>query len=91
MFELIITILVLWTGWRAYRSARAAGTWSNKKFALVMLLTLALCAVVSLPLLLISPETLQQHAVFATVTLVIAIGIGVTVLAIYAKRWKTPS
>ncbi len=88
MGSLIIGASVLWYGWRAYGSARRAGTWSNKKFLLVLLFLLGLSALVSLPLIFIPADTLQAHAGLVTASMVAVITAGVVSLAVYAKRWN---
>jgi magnesium-transporting ATPase (P-type) len=88
MISFIITALVLWTGWRAYVTARHEGTWSNKVFFMALLGIAALCALISLPIILISPGTLQAHEVLAIVCLLVVIAVGDTSLAVYLKQWR---
>src|ERR1700693_6228369 len=88
MISFIITLLVVWSGWQAYRKARQAGTWSNKQFLLTLLAALGLCAVISFPIIFISPKTMQAHEGLAVASILLAIAVGVTVITIYANRWR---
>jgi magnesium-transporting ATPase (P-type) len=88
MISFIITALVLWTGWRAYVSARHAGTWSNKVFFMALLGAAVLCVVISLPIIFISQSTLQAHEGLAITWLLLVVAVGDTSLAIFLKRWR---
>jgi peptidoglycan biosynthesis protein MviN/MurJ (putative lipid II flippase) len=88
MASVIITLMVLWIAWEAYRSSRRAGTWSTKQFLKILLAAVALCAAVSLPMIFVSPATLQAHEGLALASILVAIFAGVIVITIYAKRWK---
>jgi len=88
MSSVVVFLLVLGCGWRAYRDALRDGTWSNKQFLLTLLAAFGLCAVVSLPFFLISPETMQAHEGLAITSIVAAIFAGVTVITIYSNRWR---
>jgi hypothetical protein len=88
MIPLIVTLLVLWSGWRAYRNARRDGTWSNKQFLVTLLGALGLCAVISFPMIFVSPSTMQAHQGLSIASILLAIAVGVTWLTIYANRWR---
>jgi len=88
MIPLIITLLILGTGWRAYQNARRGGTWSNKQFLVTLLGTLGLGAVISLPIILVTAKTAQAHEGFFIVSLLLAIALGVILLTIYMNRWR---
>jgi hypothetical protein len=53
-----------------------------------LLATLGLCAVISFPIIFISPKTMQEHEGLAITSILLAIFVGVTVITIYANRWK---
>src|SRR5713226_5891903 len=88
MIPVIVLLLVLGCGWRAYRNARRDGTWSNKQFLVTLLAALGLCAVISFPIIFISPSTMQAHEGLAIASILLAIFVGVTLITIYANRWK---
>ena len=76
MIPLIITLLILGTGWQAYRKARRDGTWSNKQFLVTLLGVLAIAAVISLPIMLVPAKTAQAHEGFFVVSLLLVIALG---------------
>jgi magnesium-transporting ATPase (P-type) len=88
MVPAIVTLLILWCGWRAYRNARRDGTWSNKQFLVALLGALGLCAVILFPIIFISPMTMEAHEGLALVSILLAIFVGVTLLTIYLNRWR---
>jgi|ERR1017187_2395876 hypothetical protein len=87
MGGLIITLFVLWIGWRAYSSAKKTGTWSNKVFFGVLGGALALTGLISIPLYFLSWSTMNAHIGLFVTCILLGIGIGVTVITIFANRW----
>jgi len=89
MIPFVITLLILGAGWQAYVKARRDGTWFNKQFLITMLGALAVCAAISLGILLIMrSETTQKHEGLSLAIIFLAIAAGVTLITIYANRWK---
>ncbi len=86
--QVIIFLMVVGSGWRAYRKARRDGTWSNKLFFGALFGALGLCAVIAFPIVFISPATMQAHKGLAIFSILSAIAVGVTVITIYANRWR---
>jgi hypothetical protein len=87
MSSLVIVLFVLWAGWQAYWSAKKAGVWSTKVFLGVLLGAAVLIALISVPIYLIPPATMQAHFGLALTGILSAIGAGVVVITIYANRW----
>lgn len=87
MGSLILALFVLGIGWQAYRNAKKSGNWSNKAFFIVLLAILALVALVTIPLQFISSATMDAHFGLVMTCILLAIGIGVTLIAIYCNRW----
>jgi protein-S-isoprenylcysteine O-methyltransferase Ste14 len=88
MSYFIITVLVLWTGWRAYANARREGTWSNKKFLLALLVALGLTAVILLPVIVLPMSTLQSHEGLYIGSLLVVIAVAETLYILNKSRWK---
>jgi accessory gene regulator protein AgrB len=88
MSWLIITpLIVLLVGWKAYAGAKSTGTWSNKVFFGVLLAIAVLCTLISIPMFLIPPATMQAHVGITVIAILAAITAGVVVITIYANRW----
>jgi hypothetical protein len=87
MSSVIVFLLVMGCGFRAYLSAKASGTWSNKAFFAVLLGMLALVAIVTFPLYFISPATMHSHFGLAMTSILLALGVGTIVIIIYSNRW----
>jgi len=87
MSWLIITPLILWIGWKAYAGAKANGTWSNKVFFGVLLGSAVLCTLISIPIYLIPPATMQAHFGITMIAFLTVVTAGVVVITIYANRW----
>jgi len=87
MGSLLIAVFVLLCGWQAYRSAKKSGTWSNKVFFGILAAALALSGLVSIPIYFLSWSTMDEHFGLVITSMLLTIGIGVTVITIYANRW----
>jgi hypothetical protein len=87
MIALVIALLVLGVGLRAYLGAKQSGTWSNKVFFGVLGAIVALTALVMIPMYFLSWSAMNAHIGLLVTCMLLGIGIGVTVITIFANRW----
>jgi uncharacterized BrkB/YihY/UPF0761 family membrane protein len=88
MIPAIITLLVLACGWQAYRTAKQKGIWSNKQFFMILGCAAVLCAVITAPFYLVSPQTIDAHQGLFLGVMIGAIFVGVIFITILANRWR---
>ncbi len=87
MTWLLLTLFVLWVGWKAYLGAKATGTWSNKVFFGILGAVAVLGVIIAVPINLIPQSTMQAHFGLTLSILLFVITVGVVEITIYANRW----
>ncbi|HUJ32680.1 MAG TPA: hypothetical protein VLY23_15470 [Candidatus Acidoferrum sp.] len=88
MAAFLLVLLALAVAFHFWAKARLEGTWTTARFLALVFGALALAAIVSLPVMLVSPSTLQAHEGLAIALMLVAITAGVVLLAVCANRWK---
>jgi uncharacterized membrane protein YfcA len=86
MSKVIILMMVISAAISAYARGRREGTWSWPLFAKTLLLLWALCAVVGVFGVWLGRQMGPDHALLATILIVIVIAAGVLVLTIWVQR-----
>jgi hypothetical protein len=85
MSKIVIVLMVISVAVSAYLKGRQEGTWSWPLFAKTLLGLWLLCAVVALFSIWLGRLMGPEHALPATVLIVVVIAFGVTALALWLK------
>jgi uncharacterized membrane protein YfcA len=85
MSKIVIVLMVIAAGVSAYARGRREGTWSWPLFIKTLLALWLLCAVVALFSIWLSRLMGPEHALSATVLIVVVIAAGVTAIALWLK------
>ena len=86
MIKTIFLLMIISAAISAYARGRREGTWSWRLFAKTLLGLWVLCAVVAALGVWLGRIMGPEHALLATVLLVIVIGIGVFCLTLWVRR-----
>jgi len=85
MVKVVFLLLIISTAISAYARARKEGTWSWPLFAKTLLGLWSLCAVVGVLIVWLSRLMGPEHALLATILVVIVIVAGVVVLTLWVR------